>query len=149
MHHGCNAWIMRKIHKSITIAFCVVASLSHASGITPIATGQNAPTQGIGPAELAVIINDNDPESVKIGHYYQARRLIPKGNMIHVKFTPRVASLPQLEFEKIKAVVDRATPGHIQAYALAWTMPYRAGCMSITTAFAAGFNEAFWMVMRK
>ena len=63
--------------------------------------------------------------------------------MIHVRFTPSAVSMPRLEFEKIKAAVDHATPARVQAYALAWTQPYRVDCMSITTAFAAGFDPAF------
>ncbi|MCP4042697.1 MAG: TIGR03790 family protein, partial [Gammaproteobacteria bacterium] len=31
----------------------------------------------------------------------------------------------------------------VQAFVLTWTSPYRVGCMSITTAFAAGFDPAF------
>ena len=28
----------------------------------------------------------------------------------------------------------------VQGYALAWTLPYRVGCMSVTSAFAFGFD---------
>ena len=43
----------------------------------------------------------------------------------------------------IKNEIDRQTPVAVQAYALTWTVPYRVGCMSITTAFAAGFDADF------
>jgi uncharacterized protein (TIGR03790 family) len=49
----------------------------------------------------------------------------------------------RVEFQKIKAEVDAATPSNVQAYALTWTIPFRVECMSITTAFAAGFDEEF------
>lgn len=99
--------------------------------------------KSLGSEDLAVIVNDADPLSVKIAKYYQIQRRIPEANMVHVRFNTRSVSLTRLEFEKIKAVVDHATPARVQAYALAWTKPYRVDCMSITTAFATGFDPAF------
>jgi len=32
----------------------------------------------------------------------------------------------------------------VQAYGLTWTAPYRVECMSITSAFAFGFDESLW-----
>jgi uncharacterized protein (TIGR03790 family) len=92
---------------------------------------------------LAIIVNDSDPLSVKVGKYYKLRRKIPEANIIHVRFRPGTSSLSRAEFRKIKINVDKATPSNVQAYALAWTEPYRVDCMSITTAFAAGFDEGF------
>jgi uncharacterized protein (TIGR03790 family) len=43
----------------------------------------------------------------------------------------------------VKARVDSQTLPHVQAYALTWAAPYRVGCMSITAAFAFGFDPAF------
>lgn len=51
--------------------------------------------------------------------------------------------MSRTEFQRIKKEVDKATPAHVQAYAVAWTQPYRVGCMSITTALAMGFDKAF------
>ena len=97
----------------------------------------------LGASDLAVIINDADPMSVHIGQYYKKRRHIPEGNIIHVRFKSGSSSMSRAEFQRVKAQVDRATPSHVQVYALAWTQPYRVECMSITTAFAAGFDKAF------
>ncbi len=49
----------------------------------------------------------------------------------------------EAEFLRIKAAVDAMTPPRVQAYALTWTEPYRVGCMSITTAFAVGYDKSF------
>lgn len=100
-------------------------------------------TRALGPEELALIVNDADPVSVKVAEYYKSRRRIPKTNVIHVNFRPDRTSMPRAEFQKIKDTVDVATPRNVQAYALTWTMPYRVECMSITTAFATGFDEGF------
>ena len=108
---------------------------------------ENSPTLSsharLGPQELAVIINDMDPLSRKIGDYYQAQRHISEINIIHLRFNPGQPNLPRAEFNRLKAEVDRKTPARIQAYALTWAAPYRVGCMSITTAFAAGFDSRF------
>ena len=101
------------------------------------------PKTSLGPDDLAVIINDADPLSVEIGEYYQTQRRIPDNNMIHVRFVPGDTSLSQVEFAKIKAIVDAKTPHSVQAFALTWAKPYRVDCMSITTAFAAGFDKKY------
>ena len=101
------------------------------------------PEQRIPATALAVIVNDADPLSVRIGDYYRKARNIPAGNMLHVHFTPGRARMNRAEFRLIKNQVDAATPPSVQAYAITWAAPYRVDCMSITSAFAFGFNEAF------
>ncbi len=97
----------------------------------------------LGPQHLALIVNDEDPLSRRIGEYYQTRRHIPASNVIHVKFTPGSNVMRPQTFRLIKEQLDKQVPASIQGYVLTWTAPYRVGCMSITTAFAAGFDEAF------
>jgi len=97
----------------------------------------------VGPATLAVIVNDADPLSRRIGAYYVEQRRIPERNLLHVRFVPDAPAMTRGEFERVLADVTRQLPSSIQAYALAWTQPYRVGCMSITTAFGAGYDEAF------
>lgn len=103
-----------------------------------------APTEPwLTPDELVVIVNQSDPLSVQIGNYYQQRRQIPARNIITVNFTPGQTELSPQEFEFIKTAIEAAIPNYIQAYALTWAAPYRVGCMSITSAFALGFDEAY------
>jgi len=97
----------------------------------------------LGPRELAVIVNEADPSSVAIGNYYQKRRGIPEENMIRVSFPPGSDNLPRVLFESVKRTADQLTPPRVQAYALAWMAPFRVDCMSITSAFAFGFDEAY------
>ncbi len=101
------------------------------------------PKQALGPKDLAVIVNDDDPLSVRIGAYYQERRHIPARNMIHVNFEPGHPVMKVAEFKRIKAAVDAVAPKNVQAYALTWAAPYRVGCMSITAAFTFGFDRAY------
>lgn len=101
------------------------------------------PARAFSGIDLAVIVNDNDPLSQKIAAYYQQKRQIPADQIIHVRFAPHHAFLSQGEFKKVKEQVDSLTPRHVQAFALTWLKPFRVECMSITTAFAAGFDPAF------
>lgn len=93
--------------------------------------------------ELAVVVNEADPLSVAIGNYYRGKRGIPAANMIRVRFDATRTTLSAKEFAALRADVSARTPAQVQAYALTWVKPYRVECMSITTAFAAGFDRAF------
>lgn len=55
---------------------------------------------------LAVIVNNDDPQSVAIGDYYRKRRGISEANIIRVRFAPGGNAMPLAEFREIKATVD-------------------------------------------
>jgi uncharacterized protein (TIGR03790 family) len=98
---------------------------------------------GINPRTLAVVVNTADPLSQQIGEYYVQRRGIPRTNVARVQFDYRRSIIPASEFAKLKARIDAQLPGSIQAYALTWASPYRVDCMSITAAFAFGFDQRY------
>ncbi|UCC55723.1 MAG: TIGR03790 family protein, partial [Gammaproteobacteria bacterium] len=95
------------------------------------------------PANLGVIVNDDDPLSRQIADYYIQKRGIPESNLVHIRMTPQRQVMKPAKFMQILAQVRAATPANVQAWVLTWATPYRVGCMSITTAFAAGYDEAF------
>lgn len=101
------------------------------------------PAYALDHTQLAIIVNTLDPLSVRIGDYYAKRRRILFQNLIKVSFPPGAAAMTEQEFAVIKAQVDSQTASSVQAYALTWAAPYRVSCMSITTAFAFGFDRAF------
>ncbi|HFE47261.1 MAG TPA: TIGR03790 family protein [Nannocystis exedens] len=100
------------------------------------------PKQGLLPAELAVLVNTDDPLSTAIADYYMEARQIPPENRIELSFPLDKTLTPEL-FADLKTIVDDALGPEIQALALTWTTPYRVGCMSVTSAFALGFDEAY------
>jgi uncharacterized protein (TIGR03790 family) len=130
------------VSRQTGVAYRITVLLLCLSAPVAAATARAAGDTGIGPDTLAVIINDRDPLSRRIGDYYAGKRHIPARNLIHVAFKAG-ATLDPGVFRAIKAQVDAATPHDVQAYALAWALPYRVGCMSVTTAFAAGFSADF------
>ncbi|MFI3136076.1 MAG: TIGR03790 family protein [Methylococcaceae bacterium] len=105
-----------------------------------------APLPGLTAQELAVIVNDADPLSIQIADYYQRKRNIPQKQMIHIRFNVHTNVMTQSQFEPLKKQVDRQTPKHVQAFVLTWMQPFRVDCMSMTTAFARGFDKAYCAV---
>lgn len=91
--------------------------------------------------ELALVVNTQDPLSVEIGEYYALKRGITFQNVVKVAFAPK-SSLTREEFETIKKEIDGQLRPHVQALAIAWAAPWKVECMSITSAFAFGFNPA-------
>jgi uncharacterized protein (TIGR03790 family) len=116
------------------IRLCVVVV---SLGFSSLASAINAAQQ------LAIIVNANDPESKRVADYYQLKRGIPDENVIKVDLPVAEKSIGQNRFEQVYQQVRNSTPAHIQFYALAWSQPYRVGCMSITSAFAFGFDQAY------
>jgi uncharacterized protein (TIGR03790 family) len=96
-------------------------------------------TNALAASDLAVIVNVDDPDSVAIGAYYQQKRNLPAANILSVH-VPTGASITSAQFTTLKAAVDAVVPANVQAYALAFTQPYLVQCMSITSAFAFGFD---------
>jgi uncharacterized protein (TIGR03790 family) len=94
-------------------------------------------------SQLALVINTQDALSVQIGEYYASRRRISFQNVIKVGFPPGKATLTRAEFDALKARVDELVSPQVQAFALTWAAPYRVECMSITAAFAFGFDPAY------
>ncbi len=101
------------------------------------------PKTGLHADDLAVIVNIDDGLSRAVGKYYQQRRGIPEQNIIRIRFKPGVAAIEPAEFLRLWAQVKKQTPENVQAYALTWALPYRVSCMSITTAFATGFDTRY------
>ncbi|MEO8082015.1 MAG: TIGR03790 family protein [Caldimonas sp.] len=100
------------------------------------------PPIGLHARDIAVVVNDADPASVETGRYYASRRGIAAARVIHVSFAPGQPVLGRDEFARIRAEVEREVDAGVQAYALAWTLPYAVECMSVTSAFAFGFDPA-------
>jgi uncharacterized protein (TIGR03790 family) len=99
-----------------------------------------APPDGITAKNLALVINENDPLSVQIGEYYQQRRGVPPENVVRVRL-PLAPAVRPSEFTRAWSQVQAKAPSYVQALAVAWSQPYRVDCMSITSAFAYGYDQ--------
>lgn len=91
---------------------------------------------------LAVIYNEDSTASFDLAVYYAVRRHLPPAHIIGVHLGEPQPVLRQATFARAQAVLAARLPQEVQGLALAWTMPYRVDCMSVTAAFAFGFTEA-------
>jgi uncharacterized protein (TIGR03790 family) len=89
---------------------------------------------------LALVINEADPLSEALGTLYQRQRRIPQAQVIRVRLPTGQADLGRESFLRLQRQLHRRTPAHVQAYALAWTSPWRVGCQSITSAVSLGLD---------
>ena len=127
---------------------CAVALAAFAAGAAAqtLPAGDAArillPTVGLRARDIAVVVNDADPASVEVGRYYASRRGIAADRVVHVRFGARDGVMSFADFQRVQAVLDAKVGADVQAYALAWTVPYRVECMSVTAAFAFGFDPA-------
>jgi uncharacterized protein (TIGR03790 family) len=101
-----------------------------------------AVAEGLGPNELGVIYNRNDASSVKIAQYYASRRHIPHRNLVGLD-VPDKAVINRTELGTLRTAMLQTLPSNVQALLLVWSKPYAVECMSVTTAFAAGYRPDF------
>lgn len=93
--------------------------------------------------DIAVLYNRNDRDSRILAGIYAEQRGIPQAQRIGLDLNSTQANLPADAFTRIRRELAPQLPAHVQALALVWHRPYRVNCMSITSAFAFGFDRSF------
>ncbi|HEY0491786.1 MAG TPA: TIGR03790 family protein [Telluria sp.] len=101
-----------------------------------------APRSGLAPSQLAIVINDADPNSVAVGAYYRKARNIPASNVVHVHIPGAPQRISAARFALLKKEIDGQLGEGIEAVLMVWTAPYAVECNSITSAFTMGFDGA-------
>jgi uncharacterized protein (TIGR03790 family) len=101
------------------------------------------PRSSIDASEIGVIVNDQDPQSVAVAAHYQEARGIPAEHVYTLSFAPSGPVMTAAEFATQKAALDARVDPAIQAYAITWTQPFQVECMSVTSAFALGFDTIY------
>jgi len=109
-----------------------------------LATGVDSATpvksSVLGPENVALVINDADPNSVEVGEYYRVARGIPTKNIVHVKIQEAPRKLTLSQFTRLKWEIETQLHPAEQAIVLAWTAPYAVECNSITAALTFGYD---------
>ncbi len=119
---------MRRIFSALLLA----AAHAHAQG----------PQAGLQAAQLALVINDDEPNSVEIGELYRVARGIPEANIVHVRIPNRPRKLDAEQFARLKADIDGKLGADVKAVLMVWTAPYAVECNGITAAYTLGFDAA-------
>jgi uncharacterized protein (TIGR03790 family) len=100
------------------------------------------PRTGIDRDQLAVLVNDQDEQSLAVAAYYQQARGIPEENLIRLSFEPSTV-MTTAAFAGLFSDLQAQLSDDIQALAITWTQPHRVGCMSVTSAFALGYDDKY------
>ena len=117
-------------------AFLTVVLCLSAAGAVHAQSAGNA----LQASQLAIVINDDDPNSVKVGEYYRKRRNIPAENVVHVSIPGKPQRLTPAQFRLLKKDIDAQLGSDVQAVLMVWTAPYAVECNSITGAYTLGFD---------
>lgn len=112
------------------------------TGDVPVMPTVILPRASIVAEELAVLVNDQDPQSMAVAAYYQEKRQIPASNIITLSFPP-AETLGAADFTALKTQIDAAIGPQIQAFAVAWTNPHRVDCQSLVSALALGVDKKY------
>ena len=123
---------------SIRRCFLTLLMLATAAG----AHAQFTTAPSLQPAQLAIVINDAEPNSVKIGEYYRKRRNIPAANVVHVNIPGKPREISAERFQELREEIDSQLGPDIQAVLMVWTAPYKVECNSITGAYTLGFDPS-------
>lgn len=91
---------------------------------------------------LGVLYNVDDAASRQVALYYAAQRAVPSENVIGIHLPNAQVMTPEA-FTPVRTQALDKLPAAVQSLLLVWSKPYAVGCMSITSAFAAGYRAAF------
>ena len=90
-------------------------------------------------ADVGLVINTADPDSVAVGRHYIAARKLKPAQVLRLQLPIKPTLTPE-EFEVLRQAIQRRFGPATQALALAWTVPYAVDCNAITGALALGFD---------
>ncbi len=113
-----------------------------ALSITCLALAGRARPQGLGPDRLGVLYNLDDGPAQAIARLYAKQRAVPDANVLGIHLGQANVIAPEAFVRVRQEAIDRL-PGEVQSLALVWSRPFAVGCMSVTTAMAAGYRTAF------
>lgn len=122
------------MHTSLCLTLAFAAGIAHAD-TPPVAAGLQA-------SQLAIVINDAEPNSLEVGEYYRQAHAIPAANVVHVSIPNRPARLSADQFAQLKERINAQLKPDIQAVLMVWSAPYAVECNSITSAYTLGFDAA-------
>ncbi len=97
----------------------------------------------LSPENLLVLYKNNDAHSKQIAEYYQHKRDIPLAQIVGVDIKGSPAKLTKSQFNAILKTLAPKLTDSIKVIVMTWHAPYRVECMSITSAFAFGFDKKY------
>lgn len=123
-----------RLRAPLAVLFALLAGAQAA-----LAQGAPPARGGLASTQLAIVINDDDPNSVAVGAYYRKVRNIPAANVVHVN-VPIQPRLDAVQFAVLKKAIDSQLNEGVEAVLMIWTAPYAVQCNAITSAYTLGFD---------
>ncbi|MDH5217158.1 MAG: TIGR03790 family protein, partial [Gammaproteobacteria bacterium] len=91
-----------------------------------------------------IVYLENDPLSKRIANYYAVQHKIDSANLLSIPAPANVSSITAADFNVwYEKVLKKTAVSSNKQFLLTFPQPYRVGCMSITAAFAFGYDESF------
>jgi len=130
------------LNKKIAILSVSLFYFSTSAQAAELNVNSSLNATSLGPENVALVVNDEDPSSVKAAEYYATARHISVQNIVHVsiKNAPNVLSFS--EFKRLQLEIESQLNAAEQVILLAWTAPYAVECNSITSALTLGFDAS-------
>lgn len=91
---------------------------------------------------LGVIYNQEEASSVRVAQKFSRLRGVPAENVVGLSI-PAKDIIDREELRRIRTLALQKLSSAVQSLLLVWSRPYAVECMSITTAFAAGYVSGF------
>jgi len=92
---------------------------------------------------VLVLYKASDSQSKRIAEYYSEKRHIPRSQLVAVDISGDPKKISSAKFSEIREQIAKHVNKNIKVLLLTWHAPYRVDCMSITSAFALGFDEKY------
>lgn len=123
-----------------TIALFAASATAISSAAAQSSDATPAELPGVRPSQLAIVINDAEPNSIEVGEHYRQVHGIPAANVVHVSIPNRPRKLSLDQFQQLKERIDSQLKPGIQAVLMVWSAPYAVECNAITSAYTLGYD---------
>lgn len=134
--------VVRDFYRTLLLMFWLAAGSSALADGQEMRPVKAMPGYQLHAGQLAVVMNDDDPNSVAVAEYYQKARNIPPQNMVHVVLPAPPHRMTAAAFAQLKRQIGIQLLPHIQAILLVWSAPYAVECQSITSALTLGVDPS-------
>jgi uncharacterized protein (TIGR03790 family) len=130
--------VHRPLRNFLCLSLALAAGAAHADA--PAAPAAAVAPPGLQASQLAIVINDAEPNSIEVGEYYRKAHGIPAANVAHVNIPNRPRKLSIDQFAQLKERINAQLKPEIQAVLMVWSAPYAVECNAITAAFTLGYD---------
>lgn len=127
--------------RSLPSLLCLAALLQLTTGALAAPTPA-APPSPLTAAQLGLVVNDDDPNSVAVAEAYRLAHKVPEKNIAHVSIPNSPRRLGAEQFAALKQRIDAQLGPQVEAVLMVWTAPYAVECNAITSAYTLGFDAA-------